>query len=176
MGDTWQKRRQRVAEDQDLDAGVTTLGEALSECLDVGSRSKRPVKDLLGDVEGPKKREYRVRSPTNSERLNRALVELNSGAFKVHTLLWKWRGWPAKGLLPFFTVHSLSRFCKMTRPTVRSGLDELIEKGWIRSEGYNVHHKNTLFRLVNIRDVPAPGPAPGDRRGRRAVEAANRRG
>lgn len=176
MDETWQQRRLRGALDEDLGPGASTLGEVLSECLDSGSRSRRPVKDLLGEVEDPRKRGYRVRSPTNSERLNRALVELNSGAFKVHVLLWKWRGAPARGLLPFFTVHSLSRFCEMSRPTVRSALNELIQKGWIRPEGYNKHHKNTLFRLVNVREIPAPGPARPDRRGRSAGSAEKESG
>ncbi len=171
MLDRDERKRREGPWDQGLGPGVSTLGEALAECLDSGSRSKRPVRDLLDDVDGPSGREYRLRSPTSSERLNRALVELNSAAFKVHLLLWKWRGAPAKGLLPFFTVHSLSRFCKMSRPTVRTAMRELIKKGWIRPGGYNKHHKNTLFRLVRIRKVPAPGPARPDRRGRTAVAA-----
>ncbi len=142
--------------DQGLGPGVVPLGEAMEEVLDLGSRSRRAVKDLLDDEEIPPGREYRARSPTNSERLNRALAELGSSAFKIHMLLWKWRGAPARGLLPFFTVHSLSRFCRLSRPTVRMGLRELIHKGWIRPERYNKHHKNTLFRLVSIRKVPAP--------------------
>lgn len=135
---------------------MSTLGEAVSEVLSRGSRSRRPVRDLLDDEKKPAGREYRARSPTKSERLNRALAELRPAAFKVHLLLWEWRGAPARGLLPFFTVHSLARFCRLSRPTVRVALNELLRKGWIRPEKYNKHHKNTLFRLVPIRKIPAP--------------------
>lgn len=142
--------------DQGLGPGVSSLGEAVGEVLDRGDRRRRPVRDLLDDEEDSPEREYRARSPTNSERLNRALAELGPSAFKVHMLLWKWRGAPARGVLPFFTIHSLARFCRLSRPTVRLGLRELVHKGWIRPERYNKHHKNTLFRLVSIRKVPAP--------------------
>ncbi len=154
-----ERQRRRGPWDQGLGPGAVPLAEAMEEVLDSGSRSKRDVKDLLDDEQDPSDREYRARSPTSSERLNRALAELGSSAFKVQMLLWKWRGAPARGLLPFFTIHSLSRFCRLSRPTVRMGLRELIHKGWIRPERYNKHHKNTLFRLVPIRKVPAPGPA-----------------
>lgn len=136
--------------------GPMAIGDLVPGVLDSGKRRRRSVEDLLEDSEDPSGREYRARSPTNSERLNRALAELGSGAFKIHTLLWKWRGAPARGLLPYFTIHSLSRFCGLSRPTVRVALRELIHKGWIAPEGYNKHHKNTLFRLVQIRKVPAP--------------------
>ena len=135
---------------------MASLGEVIPEVLDRGARRRRPVGDLLDDEENAPRRGYRVRTPTNSERGNRALAELRPGAFKVHWLLWKWRGAPARGLLPFFTIHSLARFCRLSRPTVRMGLRELMHKGWIRPERYNKHHKNTLFRLVPIRKVPAP--------------------
>lgn len=136
--------------------GPVPIGDLVPGVLDSGSRSKRDVRDLLDDEEIPPGREYRARTPTNSERLNRALAELSSAACKVHLLLWKWRGAPARGVLPFFTIHSMSRFCKMSRPTVRMALRELMHKGWIRPERYNKHHKNTLYRLVSIRKVPAP--------------------
>ena len=142
--------------DSGLGPGVVPLGEVIPEVLDRGSRRRRSVKDLLDDEEDPPGREYRARTPTNSERVNRALAELRPGACKVHLLLWKWRGAPARGLLPFFTVHSLAKFCRLSRPTVRLALRELLRKGWIRSEGYNKHHKNTLYRLVPIRQVPPP--------------------
>ncbi len=132
------------------------MGEVLGEVLDHGARSRRDVRGLLDDSEDPPGREYRQRSPTSSERLNRALVELGPSAFKIHLLLWKWRGAPARGTLPFFTIHSLARFCGMSRPTVRKGLRELVHKKWICPSGYNKHHKNTLFRLVRIREVPGP--------------------
>lgn len=151
-----ERRRRRGPWDQGPGAGVLPVGEAIGEVLDSGDRSRRDVKDLLDDEEDPPGREYRARSPTSSERLNRALAELGSSAFKIHMLLWKWRGAPARGLLPFFTIHSLARFCGLSRPTVRLGLRELMHKGWIRPERYNKHHKNTLFRLVAIRKVPGP--------------------
>lgn len=150
------RTRRRGDWDQGLGPGVVSAAEAVSEVLDRGSRRRRAVRDLLDDGENPPGREYRARTPTNSERLNRALAELGLSAFKVHLLLWKWRGSPARGILPFFTIHSLARFCRLSRPTVRVGLRELIRKGWIRAEGYNKHHKNTLYRLVAVRKIPAP--------------------
>lgn len=42
----------------------------------------------------------------------------------------------------------------MSRPTVRQGLTELVCRGWIQKQGYNKHHKNELYRLIPIRDVP----------------------
>lgn len=151
------REQRRGPWDQGSGPGVVSVGEAVSEVLDSGKRRRRSLREFFDDEENPPGREYRARSPTNSERLNRALAELSGSACKVHTLLWKWRGAPARGLLPFFTIHSLSRFCKLSRPTVRMALRELIHKGWIRPEPYNKHHKNTLFRLVPIRKVPAPG-------------------
>lgn len=121
-----------------------SVGEVIAQTLDEGKR----------DREGPQK-EYRLRTPTNSERLNRALVELRPGAFKVHMLLWKWRGAPARGTLPFFTIRSLQNFCRLTRPTVRVAMIELTEKGWIVRKTYNKHHKNALYTLVPIRKVPS---------------------
>ena len=118
------------------------VGEVLSGILDRGDREK--------SVKGGAQKRL---SPTNSERMNRALKELGPSAFKIHTLLWKWRGAPAKGLLPFFTIHSLAKFCTLTRPTVRAGLRELVVKGWIRKQGYNKHKKNELYRLIPIREV-----------------------
>lgn len=156
MPDRADQKRRGGPWDGGLGPGVVPLGEVVEEVLDSGSRSKRAVRDLLDDEEIPPGREYRARSPTSSERLNRALAELGLSAFKIHLLLWKWRGAPARGVLPFFTIHSLARFCRLSRPTVRMGLRELMHKGWIRPERYNKHHKNTLFRLVSIRKVPAP--------------------
>lgn len=129
-------------------AGVTRVGDLIPEVLDSGARGSEAVS-----------KEYRVRSPTNSERLNRSLVELGLAAFKIHVLLWKWRGAPARGTLPRFTIHSLARFCGLSRPTVRVGLNELVVKGWIERLPYNKHHKNSLYRLVAIRKVPAPAEA-----------------
>ena len=120
-------------------------GLAIGKVLDKGKRER-------GQSET-----FRVRGgPTRSERMNRALKELGTSAYKIQDLMWTWRGAPAKGYLPFFTIHSLSKFCSMTRPTVRSALLELENKGWIRKQSYNVHHKNALYRLVGIRRVPLP--------------------
>jgi len=150
------RKRRSQAWDQGQGPGVVPVGEAVQEVLDSGKRRRRPLREFFDDEEKAPGREYRARSPTNSERLNRALTELSSSACKIHLLLWKWRGAPARGLLPFFTIHSLAKFCRLSRPTVRMALRELMHKGWIRPEPYNKHHKNTLFRLVSIRKVPAP--------------------
>ncbi|MBA7645772.1 hypothetical protein ES703_53530 [subsurface metagenome] len=131
------------------DPNMSRIGELLPGVLERGSRQK-----VVGG-------RLRVRlSPTNSERMNRALAELGLAAFKIHMLLWKWRGAPSPGRLPFFTVHGLARFCSLTRPTVRSGLQELVEKGWIRKRGYDKHIKNELYGLVPIRDVKKPAVEP----------------
>lgn len=127
------------------DYNLSRIGELIPGVLDRGRRKKRVVGK-------PRKR----LSPTNSERMNRALLELGPSAFKIHTLLWKWRGAPARGLLPFFTIHSLAKFCSMTRPTVRSGLLELVRLGWIQKLGYDKHVKNELYRLVPIRNIALP--------------------
>lgn len=136
--------------------GVFSLGEVLGPVLDKGSRQGSDVSPAAGEVDGGTKGEYRARTPTRSERLNRALAELGLSAFKVHTLLWQWRGAPARGSLPFFTIHSLSRWCKLSRPTVRGAVDELTAKGWIIRRGYNCHYKNALYSLVAIRKIPRP--------------------
>jgi len=121
---------------------LQSIGELLPGVLERGKREHKPHKV------------HRFRlSPTNSERMNRALKELGPSAFKIHTLLWKWRGAPSRGLLPFFTIHSLAKFCGLSRPTVRSGLLELTQKGWIEKLGYNVHEKNELYRLTPVREV-----------------------
>lgn len=124
------------------DYNLSSIGELLPGVLEKGERQSRVNSR-------PRKR----LSPTNSERMNRSLKELGPSAFKIHTLLWKWRGAPARGLLPFFTIRSLGKFCSLTRPTVRAGLRELVRKGWIRKQGYNKHVKNELYRLVPIRDI-----------------------
>lgn len=136
--------------------GVSSLGEVLSVPLDCDRRAQGTQEDNEGRLRGGTKGDYRVRSPTRSERLNRALKELSPSAFKIHILLWKWRGAPAKGSLPYFTIHSLGKFCGLSRPTVRSGLSELTTKGWIRRNKYNSHFKNALYSLVPIRRVPRP--------------------
>lgn len=142
--------------DSNFHCNVRSIGEVVSEYLDGGLRERQDLREVPGDSGGGIEREYRVRRPTNSERLNRALRELGLSAFKVHTLIWKWRGAPARGLLPYFTIRGLEKFCNLTRPTVRVALRELVDKGWIQRHKYNEHHKNTLFRLVPIRKVPPP--------------------
>ena len=137
-------------------AGFHRIGDAVAEVLDKGSRGLKSVEDNSEEQPGGDNGQYRVRTPTNSERLNRALKELGLSAFKVHTLIWKWRGAPAKGKLPYFTIRSLEKFCGITRPTVRSALGELVAKGWVQKLPYNPHHKNTLYRLIAIRKVPRP--------------------
>lgn len=135
---------------------VDTIGEAVAEYLDHGKRTRCPTRGVLDDSV-PKGTISRIRrSPTNSVRLNRALTELRPAAFKILILLWKWRGAPARGTLPYFTIRSLSKFCNMSRPTVRKGLMELIRKEWIKPAPYNKHHKNALYRLVPIRQVRLP--------------------
>ncbi len=153
------RERRRGPWDQGLGPGVVPVGEVIPEVLDRGSRRRRKVKELLADQDDPPGREYRARTPTNSERLNRALAELSLSAFKVHTLIWKWRGAPARGVLPYFTIRSLEKFCNLTRPTIRVALQELTRKGWIERLPYNKHHKNTLFRLVPVRKIPPPPEA-----------------
>lgn len=124
---------------------TTTIGEMVKPFLDSGPREKK--------INGERVRKL---TPTQSERFNRSLAELKLSAYKIHSLLWKWRGAPARGQLPFFTIHSLAKFCRMTRPTVRAALRELIAKGWITRLEYNRHEKNSLYRLRPIRDVPKP--------------------
>ena len=153
----WTTEHDRAARKRaGMEPSVNATTEALSKVLDSGSRRREGLRDLLDDVDQGDGREYRKRSPTNSERLNRALVELGSSAVKVHTLVWKWRGAPARGTLPYFTIRSLEKFCNLTRPTIRKALVELSRKGWIVRRGYNKYHKNTLYSLVPIRKVPAP--------------------
>ncbi len=136
--------------------GVFSLGESLKTPEGSGKRSETPFITGYEDPEGGAEKEYRVRGPTRSEIMNRALKELGKSAFKIHSLLWQWRGAPARGSLPFFTIHSLGRFCSLSRPTVRKALNELVRKGWIIRRGYNKHHKNALYALVAIRKVPRP--------------------
>lgn len=136
--------------------GFTPIGDLIAGVLDSGNRERRTARDVLEDSGDEVRKEYRVRRPTRSERLNRALTELSACAFKIHILIWTWRGAPARGLLPFFTIHSLSKFCMMSRPTVRKGLSELTRKGWIQRLPYDKHHKNTLYRLIAIRKIPRP--------------------
>ena len=144
----------RYGEAQVPDYNLSTIGELLPGVLEVGERQKEVAK-----------KSRHCLSPTNSERMNRALLELGPSAFKIHTLLWKWRGAPSRGLLPFFTIHSLGKFCSLTRPTVRAGLRELVRKGWISRLPYNKHTKDSLYRLVPIRDVKKPAEKPLNRSG-----------
>ncbi len=122
-----------------------------------------------GDAVAPRIRLY----PTNSARLNRALVELSLPAFKVHQLLWQWRGAPARGNLPFFTVLGVAKLCGTDRKVVRRALQELTRKRWIERAKYDEHHKNALYKLVPIKDVPLP---PDLRPVRRSFEAESAKG
>lgn len=143
MGKNREVRQAEYLEPQVPDYDTHAIGDLLPGVLDKGERESK--------VDGRPRQRL---SPTNSERMNRALAELGASAFKIHCLLWKWRGAPSKGLLPFFTIHSLAKFCTMSRPTVRVGLRELERKGWIGKQGYNKHHKNELYRLIPIREIP----------------------
>jgi len=150
-------RTASYSEPQVKDYSLHHISELLPAILDKGSRVQSvDFADVLDSGDVVRKSRKRL-SPTNSERMNRALLELGPSAFKIHMLLWQWRGAPARGLLPFFTVRSPSRFCSLPRPTVRSGVRELICKGWIQKHGYNKHAKNELYRLIPIRDIPAFG-------------------
>lgn len=136
---------------------VAEFGEAVGRSLDVGKRERRAHRGPLEGEGDGSDGEYRKRSPTRSERMNRALDELGTAAFKIHALLWQWRGAPARGNLPYFTIRSLEKFCNLTRPTVRKALQELVHKGWIKRGEHNIHFKNALFRLVPVRQIPRPG-------------------
>lgn len=145
----------RYIDKQVPDYNLHRLGDLVPGVLDAGRRQEMvldgPIESRKGGDQKPRRRLF----PTNSERMNRSLRELGKSAFKVHTLLWQWRGAPARGKLPFFTIRSLSKFCSLTRPTVRGALGELVHKGWIRKLGYSCHKKNELYKLIPIRDVPA---------------------
>lgn len=156
MDERLEERLRRYTSGGVLPPGIRSLDGVLAEVLDRGRRveSQRLADSKSSDGEG--QRLGRRQSPTNSERMNRALVELSSSAFKVHMLLWKWRGAPARGRLPYFTLRSLSRFCGLSRPTVRKAIKELRDKGWIEGKGYDAHYKNTLYKLRAIREVRGP--------------------
>ncbi len=132
------------------------VGEVLKDVLGIGERKGNTRTKGNESIAEDNGKEYRVRSPTRSERLNRALKELRPAAFKIHALIWEWRGAPARGTLPFFTIRSLEKFCNLTRPTVRKAFDELTSKGWIVRKVYNCHHKNALYNLVPVRKIPKP--------------------
>lgn len=155
-----QERSASYQEPQVPDYNLHKLGDLLGPVLDKGDRQRSLSLNRSKKVPFDNGRLRSARYPTNSERMNRALRELGTSAFKIHMLLWQWRGAPAKGLLPYFTIHSLSKFCALTRPTIRVGVRELVRKGWISKQGYNKHHKNELYRLIAIRDVPEIHPRP----------------
>lgn len=154
------QRPARYIEPQVPDYNMHRLSDLLPGVLESGKRRESGLDESFeGSPSG--KQKHRVRLfPTNSERMNRSLKELSKSAFKVHMLLWQWRGAPARGKLPFFTIHSLSKFCAFTRPTIRGALKELVNQGWIQKLGYSKHKKNELYRLVPIRDVPEIGARP----------------
>ena len=151
---------QQVPEDAGSGLGRGKRGE--------GSPAGRPGRKKKAAA-APRIRLY----PTNSARLNRALAELSLTAQSVHSLLWQWRGAPARGNLPFFTIKGVAKHCRMARNTARSALRELTLKGWIRRAKPNPHHKNTLYKLVPIREVPVP---PDRRPVRRSFEAESAKG
>ena len=142
---------------EDIPKDIQRLGEdKYTWPLDRGNRDGKAYRRRKGRM-GPDGPGGRVRrSPTNSPRLNRALMELTTGEFKVHMLLWKWRGAPARGKLPFFTIKGVGRFCNLTRPTVRIAITGLVRKGWIQRLGYNSRDKNELFRLTALDDIQRP--------------------
>ncbi len=125
--------------------------------LDEGPRDKGEPRIPPGP---PKRGESKPRirlSPTNSERLNRALVELSDAEFKELILLWKWRGAPGTGPLSYFTVEGVARHTGHSRRATGMHLQALKEKGWIRGNGYNEHWKKELYWLAPIETVPKPG-------------------
>lgn len=125
--------------------------------FDTGVRDKGEPRPRHGPLKrGARKPTVRT-TPTRKHRLNRALVELSHPAFKVHTLLWEWRGSAAKGNLPFFTLKSLGRFCGADRNVIRRAIAELSSKGWIAPGQYDCHKKNSLYRLVPIEEIRVPG-------------------
>ncbi|MBA7650926.1 hypothetical protein ES703_58741 [subsurface metagenome] len=161
-------RSARYGEPQVPDYNTSRLGEVLADSVrqmretgenpfDRGPRDEGEPRPVPGPAKrGEKKHQGRL-SPTHFERMNRALVELGHPAFKIHALLWVWRGAAAKGKLPFFTIHSLARLCRMDRKVVRRALGELVDLGWIERHRYDCHKKNELCRLVPIETVPKPG-------------------
>ncbi len=142
---------------QDLLAELGTVPDERGPGFDTGPRDKGEARPVPGRAKrGARKPTVRT-TPTRKHRLNRALVELSSAAFKVHTLLWEWRGSAAKGNLPFFTFKSLARFCGTDRNVIRHAIAELTSKGWIEPGQYDCHKKNSLFRLVPIEEIRVPG-------------------
>ncbi len=138
----------RQAAQQDPDGGGQPAGQGKRGD---GSPAGRPGRKKKVQA-APRIRLY----PTNSHRLNRALVELTPMTFKVHQLLWQWRGAPSRGSLPSFTIKSVARFCATDRKVVRRAMIELTTKGWIEQAAYDKHHKNRLYKLVPIKNVRVP--------------------
>jgi len=139
-----------------LESMAREVPEDVGRGVDQGRRGQGYPRGRSGKRKGvaaaPRIRLY----PTNSARLNRALVELSPMTFKVHQLLWQWRGAPARGNLPFFTVTGLAKLCATDRNAVKRALEELSRKHWIERAKYDQHHKNALYKLVPIKDVPLP--------------------
>lgn len=125
-----------------------------------GPRAKRKKPRKPGPAKAGEVKGRNNKPPTNSERMNRGLVELSPMAYKVMTLYWKWSGAPAKGGWLFRTIKSVARFCGTTRPGVRRAEVELLRLGWIELKPYDKHWKNSLVRLIPIRKVPPPGDPP----------------
>jgi len=161
----------RYAESQVPDYNMSRVGELLPGVVkgvgenggpgdDQGPRAKDEVRIPPGPAKRGKEKPRKRRYPTNSERGNRALKELSPSAFKIHWIMWRFRGAPGPGKLPFFTVSSLGRFCNLSRNTVCKGLKELVSLGWIVRLGYNPHEKNELYKLVPIGKVKKPAVEP----------------
>ncbi len=98
--------------------------------------------------------------PTHRERRNRALKELSGNAYKVHDLLWTWRGAEARGFTPFETDISLAYFLGTDVKVIKRAKEELTVKGWVEFGQYDKHGKNRKAYLVPIRKVPKPGGKP----------------
>ncbi len=137
--------------------GLDPLPVESGPMFDTGPRDKGEPRPKPGPAARGKRKPTVRTTPTRKHRLNRALVELESAAFKVHTLLWEWRGAAARGNLPFFTLKSLARFCGTDRNVIRRAIAELISKGWIEPAPYDCHKKNSLYQLVPIEDIRIPG-------------------
>lgn len=151
--------------DDDQGCEPSAIGKVLADVVhqvrkggenpfDRGPRDKGEPRPVPGPAKRGEKKPRRRLSPTYSERKNRALVELSFSGYKIHDLLWTWRGSPARGNLPFFTLKSLAKFCGTDRMVVRRALKELVSKGWIKPGQYDCHKKNSLFKLVPIEEVP----------------------
>lgn len=150
------KADQTFSMKQLLESMAREVPEDVGRGVDHGRRGEDHPPGKPGRKKGPAAAPRIRLYPTNSARLNRALVELSLPAFKVHQLLWQWRGAPARGNLPTFTLKGLVKFCRLAPNTIKSAMKELSRKRWIERAKPSPHHKNTLYKLVSIKDVPLP--------------------